>query len=128
MRLINAAGAAGGVRVRFADRDTPLSVAVMVTVSLAGTPVTEAANWAVLCPVSTVTEPGVVTFALASDRLTVVFEVAAAASDTVQVAVPAVVKLLGAQVKFESAAGAGATRLTWAVRVTPLRLAVTVAV
>jgi hypothetical protein len=126
LRLISAAGTAGGVSVKFADCVPPFKDAVMVTVSFEGTPVTDAANCALLCPENTVTEPGTVTLALLSERLTVVFEVAAAAKDTVQVALPAVVKLVGAQVKIESPAGA--TRLSGAVRVTPLSATVTVAV
>jgi hypothetical protein len=126
LRLTKLAGVAGGVSVKFVDCVPPFSDAVMVTVSFEGTPVTDAANWALLCPVSTVTEPGTVTLALPSERPTVVFEVAAEANDTVQVAVPAAVKLLGAQVKFESPAGA--IKFTWAVRETPFKLAVTVAV
>jgi hypothetical protein len=100
----------------------------MVTNSSAGTPVIETANCALLCPARTVTEPGVVTFALPSLSETTAFTAAAAVKEAVQVEVPAALKLFGEQESEVSTLGAGAASPICVERVTPLKLAVTVAV
>ena len=116
------------VSVRFEVCVPPFSVALIVTSSSAGIPATDAANWALLCPARTVTEPGVLTFALPSLIETTAFTAAAAVNDTVQTEVPAALKLVGEQESELNTLGAGAASPTCVDRVTPLRLAVTVAV
>jgi len=121
-----AAGAAGATRLSEADWVPPFKEAVMVAVSLEVTLTTDAVNCALPWPARIVTEDGMLTLALPSERDTDVFAGAAKTSETVQVAVPADVKLFGVQVKPDNPAGA--TNPTWVVRTTPLRFAVIVAV
>jgi hypothetical protein len=83
-------------------------------------------NGAVDWPLGTVTPGGVVTFPLLSCRLTTVSAEAADARLTVQLEVPAAVKLLGVQLRPLSPAGA--TRLICVDRVTPFKVPLTVAV
>jgi hypothetical protein len=124
-RLVSAGSV---VSVRFAVRVPPFKLAVITAVSSEVTPVTFAENCALVCPLRTVTLPWTVTCALPSDRVTLVFDDAAAVSATVQVDVPAALKELGEQLSVLSAAGAGATRVMFAVRFTPFKVPVTVAV
>ncbi len=119
---------AGAVSDRFVVTVPPFKPALIMTFSSAGTPVTLAVNCALLCPAPTVTDPGTLTFALLSERATTDPKTLAAERVTVQVAVPALLNVFGEQPNELKAAGAGATRFTDAVRVTPLRLAVTIAV
>lgn len=81
-----------------------------------------------VCPDSTVTEPGTVTFALLSESSTGVFAGAAADNTMVQAALPAVLNVSEVQLKRLRLTAAGAVRPICAVRTTPFRLAVTVAV
>lgn len=120
--------AAGAVRVRVAFCVPPFRLALIVATSSADTLETEAANCTLLCPARMVTDPGSVTLALLSAKVTVAFAAAVAVRLTVQVAVPAALKLFGEQESALRTEAAGATSATCAVRVTPLRLAVTVAV
>jgi hypothetical protein len=125
---VNDASDAGAVRVSVAFCVPPFRLALIKATSSAGTPVIEAENWALLCPDRTVTELGVVMLALLSETPTVAFAAAGAVSDTVQVVLPAALKLFGEHESELNTLGVGGTRPTEAVRVTPLRLAVMVAV
>ena len=120
------AGTTGAVSVKVALCVPPFSDAVMVAVSFTDTPATVAPNCALLCPADTVTDAGTVTFALPSDTVTSVLAATADTNVTVHVALPAALKLFGAQLSPDSPAGA--TRLTCVVRATPFKFAVTVAV
>jgi hypothetical protein len=115
---------AGAVRARLVLRVPPLRLAVMETLSSAGTPVTVAVNCALPCPADTVTDAGTATLALPSDKPTVVLPAAVAVSVTVQTALPGAENEEGAQLRELSAAGAAATKLIVAVRVTPVNPAV----
>jgi hypothetical protein len=91
------------------------------------TEATVAVNWALLDPAGTVTLPGSVTLALLSDSVTANPPVGAVSfSVTVQVDVPGALTLAGVQDRPLSTVAA--FRLTEAVAVWPLQLAVTVAV
>lgn len=91
--------AGGVVKVRVAVCVPPLRLAVITAVPSAVTLVTFAVNCALVWPFETMTLPGTVTFALLTDRPTVVFEVAAATRLTVQVEDPPELKLTGEQLK-----------------------------
>jgi hypothetical protein len=75
-----------------------------------------------------VTAPGVVTFTLLSEIEIRAFAAAWAVKVTVQVELPAALKLFGEQETEFKELGRGAARLIAMERVTPFRLAVTVAV
>jgi hypothetical protein len=113
------------VSVRVVDC-VPLSVAVIVAVSSAGTPVTVAVNCALDWPLSTVTFTGVVTFELLSDRPIVVFDEAFPFRVTVHVEFPAALKALGVQ--LSPLRPAGGTRAICALFVTPFKEPLTDAV
>ena len=88
---------------------------------------TVAVNWALLDPAATVTLPGSVTLALLSDSATVKPPLGAVSfSVTVQVDVPGALTLAGVQDR--PLRTVAAFKLTEAVAVWPLQLAVTVAV
>jgi hypothetical protein len=106
----------------------PFRLALIVTISSAGTPVTDATNCALLWPAAIATDPGVVTLKLLSAMEIVTPALAAASRETVQVAFPAALKLEGPQTREFRELGAGAASPICVERVTPLRLAVTVAV
>jgi len=118
--MLESAAGAGAMRVRVADWVPPFKEAVMVAASLEETLETDAANCALPWPARIVTAAGTLTFALPSERETEVFAGAASASDTVQVAVPEEVKLVGEQERELKTEAAGATRFSCALRFTPL--------
>jgi hypothetical protein len=119
---------AAAVRVNVALFVAPFRLALAVTNSSAGMLVIAATNCALLCPARTVTELGVVTFALLSAIVTTAFAAAAAVSETIQVELPGALNVFGVQANELSTLGAGAINPTCAERVTPPRLAVMVAV
>ena len=83
-------GTVGATRLRGVLARLPFKLAVMRAVLLVVTPEAEAAKLALEAPAATVTEAGVVTKALLSERATVAPPVGAAAfRATVQVAEPA---------------------------------------
>ena len=115
----------GATSVRFAVRVPPFRLAVIVAVWSAFTAAMVAVNVALVCPEFTVTVAGTVTFALLSESPTEVAEAAAATRVTVQVDVPGAFTLAGEQLKVFNCAGA--VRLSVNVRLTALRVAVTIA-
>lgn len=116
----------GPTRVSVALCVPPFKAAVIVADSSFCTAATAAENCAPVWPASTVTEPGTVTLELLSLRVTTVVEPAAETRVTEQVAVPAVGKEEGEQLR--PLRPDGATRPTWVDRVVPFSVAEMLAV
>jgi len=116
----------GGASVTVAVFETPLSVAVTVTLWLLVMVPAVTVKVAVVAFAATVTEDGVVNNELLSDSVTVVPPVGAAElSVTVHVLVPLELTVVGLHASDDNVTGAD--RLTVAVCETPLSVAVTVA-
>lgn len=128
LRLASEAGTTGAVNDRFVVAVPPFNAAAMTTVSVTGTPVMVAVKGTLLCPAGTVTDPGTTTFVLLSDSATTALLTATAVRVTVQTDWPALLNAVSVQDNPLKAAGGGAMRFTCAVRCTPFRAAVTVAV
>jgi hypothetical protein len=107
---LSADRAAGAASDSEALAEVPLRVAVICAVASVVTAATVAVKVAEVAPAATVTEEGVVTLALLSDRATLAPPVGAATfSVTVQVAEPAALNDEGAQLSEDTTGAAGGT-------------------